>query len=329
MTDALPLPSALTLARYNMAFVATAPLELPRYREPLLRGGLGHALKQGACAQPTGSLCTTCAMPDLCAYAHLFESRPPANAQVLRAANAVPLPYLFTAPAGPRQLPPGTPFSFSLTLVGNAIPYLPYLVAALRLVGHHGLGRKRVRATLATVQWQAPDGTLAPLYSDPLNPILRAQPPAPSVATWASTSTSTASCSQLTLRFLTPLALKNQGRTLRGAPPFVILLRALLRRLSALAAFYGPTPWALDYRRWITKAEAIDLSTAKVRWQEHRRASSRTQQQWPIGGITGSVTYHGDLTPFVPLLQLGSLIHAGNNTVFGNGRYIVQPSPSR
>jgi hypothetical protein len=323
MTDILPLPTSLTLARYQMTFVPHSPLDLPAFKEPLLRGGLGTALKQGACIRPTGTLCASCAAPDICPYAYLFESRPPVDAQVLRAANAIPLPYLFAAPNGHQSLVTGEPFPFTLTLVGGAIRYFPYLVAALRVLGLQGLGSKRVRATLGTVHWLGPAGTMTPLFSGTLNPTLRTQPPALPLSAWVAALPNHPPINRLTLAFDSPIALKHQGRTLRGAPPFHVIIRALLRRLSALAAFYGDARWDLDYRGWIERAEAVDLSAAQTRWVERVRKASRTQQLMPLSGIMGRATYIGDFTPFLPLLHIGTLLHVGNNTVFGNGRYTI------
>jgi hypothetical protein len=44
-----------------------------------------------------------------------------------------------------------------------------------------------------------------------------------------------------------------------------------------------------------------------------------------LGGMVGSVIYHGNLTSFLPLMRLGQLVHVGKATSFGNGQYIMTP----
>jgi hypothetical protein len=40
-----------------------------------------------------------------------------------------------------------------------------------------------------------------------------------------------------------------------------------------------------------------------------------------LGGVVGKVEYAGDLTEFLPLLEIGRWVHAGKNSVFGLGQF--------
>jgi len=39
--------------------------------------------------------------------------------------------------------------------------------------------------------------------------------------------------------------------------------------------------------------------------------------------IVGTLTYEGELTPFLPLILLGQFTHIGKNTTFGLGKYVI------
>ncbi len=42
-----------------------------------------------------------------------------------------------------------------------------------------------------------------------------------------------------------------------------------------------------------------------------------------IGGLVGTATFVGNLTPFLELLVIGELIHVGKNVVKGDGWYKI------
>jgi len=49
---------------------------------------------------------------------------------------------------------------------------------------------------------------------------------------------------------------------------------------------------------------------------------SRTQtKKKTYRGRVGQIIYEGDLTPFVPYVDIGSVMHIGSNTVMGMGQY--------
>ncbi|MCE7987669.1 MAG: CRISPR system precrRNA processing endoribonuclease RAMP protein Cas6 [Caldilinea sp. CFX5] len=320
MSTTIELPGGLPLARYRITFVPHKPLQLPKQPEISLRGGLGLALKQGACIRPTGDLCTACTAPEICPYAYLFEGRTPPDAEVLSASNTVPQPYVFAAAHEQTTIAPGEAWPFTLTLIGHAIRYLPYLIAALRVLATQGLGEQRVHCTLASVDWLTPDGLEQVLYKAQGSHRLRTQPAPLSVQVWAGMGVAT---EQLTLHLQTPTRLKYADAFIAQAPPFHVLVRTLLRRVSALSYFHGGRRWETDYRGWIARAETVTTTAAAVQWQDWSRYSTRTQRRMPLGGLVGTVTYQGDLTPFLPLLRLGELIHVGKNAVFGNGRFVI------
>jgi hypothetical protein len=43
-----------------------------------------------------------------------------------------------------------------------------------------------------------------------------------------------------------------------------------------------------------------------------------------LGGLVGSLTLEGDLSPFAPLLRAAEILHAGKGAVFGLGKVEVE-----
>ncbi len=42
-----------------------------------------------------------------------------------------------------------------------------------------------------------------------------------------------------------------------------------------------------------------------------------------LGGVTGTISYEGDLAEFRTLLKLGEYVHVGKGTSFGLGKYEI------
>ena len=54
------------------------------------------------------------------------------------------------------------------------------------------------------------------------------------------------------------------------------------------------------------------------------RYSNRTNEKMDFGGLMGSMSFHGDLSLFVPWLYAAQILHIGGNTTFGMGRIEVE-----
>ena len=77
----------------------------------------------------------------------------------------------------------------------------------------------------------------------------------------------------------------------------------------------------------IEAAAAIRVKHQALHWYEVPRFSQRQQRQMRFVGLLGSVTYQGDLDPFIPWLNLGEALHLGSLTSFGFGKYQLRWEP--
>jgi CRISPR-associated endoribonuclease Cas6 len=131
---------------------------------------------------------------------------------------------------------------------------------------------------------------------------------------------------EITLQFITPTRITEKNQ-LTNQLSFELLLRNLLRRGSLLAEVHAPPgrPWPIDFSSVLEYGRAnVELRSSNLTWYDWERFSNRQQRRINLKGFIGTVRYHGELTPFLPLIELGHFIHIGKNTSFGMGYYVVE-----
>lgn len=304
----------LLVSRYRLRFIAQEPIRLPAYAGSTWRGAFGIALKRLVCVTREPS-CTDCLLYRSCSYPYLFETPPDPAVPLLRKYPSAPHPFLLRPPADTRTpLAAGDETHVDLTLFGHGHRYLPYVIHALEQAAAHGLGKQRGRLTLKAVDQEAAAGW-TPIYQPdsaltPIIPQIPEPPPCPE---------------QVTLVIDTPLRLAvNNDHVTPGTFRFTHLFGNLLRRISLLIAFHGDGPLTADYAALARSAEAMALTTSRLRWRDWNRYSSRQRSSVPMGGLVGEITLVGKtLEPFWPWLWLGQWTHAGKGAVMGLGGYRI------
>jgi CRISPR/Cas system endoribonuclease Cas6 (RAMP superfamily) len=81
----------------------------------------------------------------------------------------------------------------------------------------------------------------------------------------------------------------------------------------------------LDYRGLVARAQKIETKKVNLNWHDWRRYSNRQDQAMLMGGMTGSLTYAGKLSEFLPLLEYVEKVHIGKATTFGLGKIQIIP----
>lgn len=317
------LPADFSLSHYQFRLTLLDTLHIHPYKGSALRGGFGHTFKRLVCVQPQACH-KTCQMGNSCPYGYIFETAPPDDSQVLRNVGAVPRPFVIEPPSDKRMLLiPGEVLPFGLTLIGRGDSYLPYFIAVFRELGNEGLGRKRARFQLESVDAISP-------YEPASKAVFRADDAL--IKTVNVTVDRQAiihrvkrlPAGRLTLNFLTPTKLKHNKMWIRTGPQFQALVKSLLGRLSSLSYFHCGERLDVDFRDLIDQAATVKIETSDTTWESWSRFSGRQKQRIDMGGLMGRVTYAGELAPYLPLLAVGELIHVGKGTVFGNGQYRIE-----
>jgi hypothetical protein len=117
--------------------------------------------------------------------------------------------------------------------------------------------------------------------------------------------------------FYSPTELKNSPE-----PGFGQLFARVRDRISALRALYGPGPLDIDFRAMGERANNIRMTDCDVQYLEGERVSGARRH--PLGGFVGFADYEGELTEFIPYLEIASYTGVGRQTVWGKGHIIVQ-----
>jgi hypothetical protein len=323
MTPTLPLPD-ITLARYRFTLVADEAIHLPAQPGSTLRGGFGHALRKMACYRDRAE-CRHCPLSDDCVYGYLFRTAPPDDAEVLSTLTAVARPFVIQPPLERAEdLKPGDTFTFHLMLVGKALDYLSYIVVAFQELGRSGLGHSRGRFHPVRVETVYPfNGAVEAVFDIEQSDRIRTQALTVDGAALEAQAQALPT-DRLDVAFLTPTRLKHRGELMWEGPPFHVLVRRLLDRISSLAYFHCGERWEIDFKGWIERAKDVRIADAATTWADWSRYSGRQDRRIKMGGLVGPVAYEGDLAPYRALLALGSLIHVGKGTVMGNGRMALK-----
>ncbi|MDO8724304.1 MAG: CRISPR system precrRNA processing endoribonuclease RAMP protein Cas6 [Syntrophales bacterium] len=287
---------------------------LPPYKGSTFRGAFGVALKRVVCAVRRDD-CVACLLASRCIYARTFELVQNEPDRKMRLA-APPHPYVIQPPLSrATHFNTGDTFDFTLLLFGEANDFLPYFVYAFETMGEIGIGKKignrRSAFVLTSVEqdgvniYTGETKRLLPALEKTLSLVPHSEDPQEGT---------------LTINFLTPLRLKFDNH-LQAQLPFHLLVRAALRRISSLFAYYGAGEPALDYRGMVKRAEAITVERADLRWYDWERYSNRQDQAMLMGGMAGSITYRGAIGEYLPLLELARELHIGKQTSFGLGMF--------
>ena len=338
-----------TLSRYRFTLEAQEPLLAPALNKGnMLRGAFGAAFKRIACPSPNAPAralpnreCHACDARDDCPYAAVFDTAPPAGADRLRLNTEIPRPFVVKPPLdATTYYDAGAPLVFDVVLVGRARRYLPFLLLAFEEIGTMGLGlrdergrrgRSRLVATDAIVPGQPPvpvydaatrtirdvetTVTAAHLAASVRGGVADTSPYRPGAS---AAPTATEAVTSVRIGFLTPTAIKADGRMI-DRPAFGHLLRRLRDRVNALGTFYGDGPMDIDFRGLADRADKVQMRECNVRWEDRARFSSHRLVEHDMSGFMGSAVYEGDLDEFVPLLAVSDWIHVGKNATFGHG----------
>jgi hypothetical protein len=308
--DTVNLLQTFRLAQYRVILTAREPIFMPRYAGSTLRGGFGQAFRKLVCTMSSIE-CRDCTLKGVCPYAYIFETAPPDDAAQLRGYSDVPRPFVIDPLETHGDYGPGEPFEFLLTLIGRAIDYLPYFLVSFRELGEIGIGRGRGRFQLTEVAAENGQDKGESIYSwetetvTNLDSVLSFEDIRQETTAWPT--------DQLTVRFLTPTRITYSGQ-LTDELPFHVLIQRLMGRISALQ---------MDFKEFIAQATQVETVKSDLRWHDWTRYSARQDSRMKLGGLLGSITYAGELKPFLPFIALGQYVHVGKNGTFGLGKYRI------
>lgn len=301
--------------RFTFASELNAEAVLPPFKGSTFRGAFGTALKRIVCALRRQE-CPDCLLNSRCVYAFFFEQKN-GFPQCPKSGGSIPHPFVVEPPLTTKtHFLPGEAFDFNLLLFGRATEYVPYCIYAFDQMGQTGIGKRvngrRAGFVLKEVR-SGPGGET--IYSSQDQRLQRVNfsseltlPELPA-----------ADIRRITIHLETPLRVKQENH-LTADLPFHTLIRAALRRVSSLFTYYGSGEPDLDYKGLVERAQAVETVDSTLGWFDWERYSNRQEVKMLMGGISGSITYAGDLREFLPALRICEEVHLGKQTTFGLGK---------
>lgn len=320
--------NSLMLHHFRFLTEVVTPLELDEHSGSALRGSFFEAIWKRFCTNKSAPTCAACPLHSTCPVSTIVA---PLREENVRGQD-IPRPYILLPPLdGKRHYEQGDTLSFGLTLIGNIIQLLPYIMLSIDMFEEGGLGHRvqdhqglRGRFTVKRVEscnlFNNAQQTLyeagKPLVGTPTLPMtdIEVQERATSLST-----------ERVTLHFLTPLRLRDRDRLIKHAE-FGPLVHRLLERFDALDMTYGTgnSPFMQQRQQLVERADQIRCIEDATYWEEVGSYSRRQQRITPISGLRGHATFAGDLTPFREILTWGEVMHVGKSCVKGNGWYRIE-----
>lgn len=287
-----------------------------------LRGALYRTMERNFCG--TMPMERTPAHLAICPVCQLLAAEAPAGPR----GKDIPRALTLEPPLMPSPINAGTKFSFGVSLIGCAEQALLYVVRAVELMGHGGVGRGRGRFSLDSVVETSPlsGGRRTLLVGRTvLRPELAVDASAIDATIEAGPST------RLLLELLTPLSLTRAGKPVTSPEP-VALIQRLLERCQGLADHYSVNnpndfepraQWRNLHNVLGDIAARVSVENQDVRWIQARSGSREKNRYSSISGLMGRMAWTGELEALLPWLYWGQSLHVGKNAVKGNGWYRV------
>ena len=321
----------IPLTAHHLRFIVRAetPIAFHAFSGSALRGALADQLRGSFCPESrTGqndalhqAICPVCQLLS-------WEGDEGSAGDVRRPYALVPPPI-----APDRRgmtVAAGELFAFGLTLFGEKLAYLPYLILAVRAMGEKGVGQRGSDGQRGRFQLQQIDAfnplsgeekqLLAPgagRFSQHTVPVTHEQVLAASRSLEQAVA---AADNRLTLHFETPLRLI-QGEHLVQEPHFFPLIKQVVLRVLDLCSQHssGRPPVVLKQDIY-PLADAVQLVEQSTQWWDLSGYSNRLHQPQVMGGLVGSATYRAaDWGPLLPWLVWAQSTQVGKNIVKGCG----------
>jgi hypothetical protein len=327
--------SAFTIYHLRFTVEVETTIVMEAFKGSALRGAWQSHLRTLYCAQTDN---TDPLHQTLCPVCYLL-SRETGSGEDRR-------PYAFLPPLTTQTtFEPGERFTFGISLFGQALQFLPYLVLAVGQMGQaQGIGkaihdsaraRNSRRGTFRLVnitEVNLINGQEHTLLAEGSTMV---QMPQCAVTSQQIVEKSAEIAQQLAttdyrllVNFLTPTRIVRDERLVKQ-PHFTPFFARLVDRMSALRSqFSEELPITREEKgALVALADQIWLVGDETRWWDIKGHSARLGRTQPLGGYVGQAVYQASALevwrPLLPWLLWGQSTQVGKNVVKGCGWYEV------
>lgn len=307
------------LLKIELTVCTSKPIDSQQLSGKRLRGAFGKQLLHLSCVTHRNGNCH-CPASINCAYSSVFAPQPPGKPLHPSFQNGIPA-YIIHAPIGlAHTIVAGTQTTLSITLLPPAQPHRQMVEKALGSALEHIGNESRHESRNGNCP------VISVLDSSTHQLIV---PELHQSHSQEATSSTAETGDTIALHCITPLRLQSRGKPVFNPAHITpqLLTQALIRRhMQWCQLTHQPLP---DYSPYTQAAQHTRISQNALQWQDDRRYSHRQRKSIPLGGLVGSFNLQNTsqaLQTLLPLMQIGSLLSIGKETVFGMGRYqLLQP----
>lgn len=295
-----------------------------------LRGGYGRVLKDHLCDHQEIEDCRACPRFRECDYPRLFEPQRTIEESrqaeaPLRDQTSLPRPFVIDIPRlfTNEQLEKKRLY-FGFTLIGGLCERIEYPVTAFSIFGQMGIeaGEGRRARFLLEDARDILNGGRSIFHGAGLDRAA-ARDVMEIARERAAQDQAAAGQDEMEIRFVTPVRIEKEPFR-----DFYGLVYQLCNRVGGLWQLYGEDwPGQSGFYRW--RNELLKLSRevktlgCELRDFNTSRFSNRRGKKQPMYGFIGTMRFGGDFAPFDELLRVGEIVHVGQQTGFGFGRYQI------
>ncbi len=309
------------IAVFNLTVRQIDALKLPKHSGSMLRGAFGHALRELCCITNLPD-CSQCPLNQACRYTYIFETQLLDIANRQKASN----PYIIIPPKiHQTNIKPTQIWRFGVVLLGEAIKDYVLILKAWEQALRIGLGSGEERACGELIKVGNQAQTVFDKKTNPFNladwQIKRIIKP-PSIS----------KLSKITLHFLTPFRLQQEGKIAfhkNQLVPKNLLINLYNRIQQCNQQHDSETKWQTCYGLFSEFLADIEQLTMRVEVEPEKviRRSSRQNQKIQLFGLSGDIQLIASseiLERLLPLLWIGQYLHVGKSTTLGLGQYQLQ-----
>lgn len=270
----------------------------------VLRSMLGKLLRSMCCIAHK-SKCQECLYNKNCVYTFLFETILPSANNITPGRDRASHPFVFTS-GTLRAGKEISEYDFTITLLGKAIDYLPYVYTAFVHAGKEGVFKSRTPFIVDKVE------------ADKKNILLDADHLDTSAVpkTWSFNGNLSDKTGEILVELRTPMRFKYDGNY---GTDFSVqdFFSCLYRRMKTLCLLYGKTENLIECQ----PSKTINIIEKNLVWQDYNHYSARQKENMSLGGITGTLKLSGTFSAAEQnFLEFARLFSVGKNTIFGLGQ---------
>lgn len=306
----------ITYAKYDFTLKFDSPILFDVYPLFVIRSVLGDKLRS-ICCRAKGKNCPECVFNKTCPYSWIFETILDKSNEAVPGRDRGSHPYFLSFPSKKFDnfQEKVDKLTFTLTLMGKAIEYFPYIFEAIKKAGKSGLLKERIPYSIESVV--AFDETLT---DDEENLIKNATAKDFSMEIDSNKSQKTEEKSYL-VKFTSPLRINAENHILNTITAYQFFM-ATVRRMRTLCSMYGEVSDS-DFEKPLFNENSI--YNENFVFIDLFRWSSRQKQSMKLGGIIGECKLSGSLSEMEEkLIEAASIFGIGKNNALGLGQVSVQ-----